>query len=277
VRALAVAADLLREARARKWTLALVGATTVALLLVAFGLQLEVVDGALAASRFFGRVGRGDIRPADVALRPLFEGVSWLVFWGGLVFGVLASADFAPTLLAPGRIEHLLSLPVRRWELVAGTWLGVLAVTLAVALYGGLGLSLVVAWKTGVFGWGPVLAAALATLAFSAVYAVMVLAAALVRSAALSAGSGAAALDLVGLAGSREAVAPAFSPGVGRTLFLAITAPLPRLGPIGDHAARLAGGEPLRLGLLAAQGGGALLVALATLAAAVAILERKDF
>jgi Cu-processing system permease protein len=277
MRALAVAADLLREARARRWTLALAAATTLLLLLVAFGLQLEVVDGALAASRFFGSGRSHEIRAADVALRPLFQGVAWLVYGGGLVFGVLACADFAPTLLAPGRIEHLLSLPVRRWELLAGTWLGVVALTFAGALYGGLGLSLVVSWKTGVFGWGPVAAAALAALAFGSVYAVMVLAAALVRSAALSAAAGAAALVLFGLAGARDAVAPAFSPGVGRTLFLALTAPLPRLGPLGEHAARLAAGEPARLGLLAAQGGGALLVALAVLAAAVAILERKDF
>ena len=40
-----VAADLLREARARRWVLALALGITVILGIVAFGLRLEVVDG----------------------------------------------------------------------------------------------------------------------------------------------------------------------------------------------------------------------------------------
>ncbi|HSN92056.1 MAG TPA: hypothetical protein VLS93_12575, partial [Anaeromyxobacteraceae bacterium] len=120
MRTLAVARDLLREARARRWVLALAAGVTLLLLMAAFALELEVVDGALAASRFFGERTNDEIRPADVALRPLFEGVSYVVFYAGTLFGILACADFAPALLAPGRIEHLLALPVRRWELVLG-------------------------------------------------------------------------------------------------------------------------------------------------------------
>src|SRR5690606_960046 len=52
VRLAAVARDILREARARRWVLALAGGTTLLIVVVALGLQLEVVDGALAASRF---------------------------------------------------------------------------------------------------------------------------------------------------------------------------------------------------------------------------------
>ena len=53
--------------------LALAAGTTLLIVLAALGLELEVVDGALAASRFFGSPFRHDIRPADIALRPLFE------------------------------------------------------------------------------------------------------------------------------------------------------------------------------------------------------------
>jgi len=274
---LAVALDLLREARSRKWTLALLGGATLVLLLVAFGLELEVVDGALAASRFFGGTASHEIRPAEVALRPLFEGVASVIFGAGLVFGVLACADFAPTLLAPGRIEHLLSLPLRRWELLVGTYLGVLALVLGGALYGGAGLSLIIMAKTGIFGWAPAVAALLSAAAFSAVYAVMVLAAVAVRSAALSGAAGGASLLLFLLAGSRADVAPAFSPGFGRSLFLALTAPLPRLSGLARHAFRLAEGRGVELPLLLAQLGGTLLFAAAVLAVAIALFERKDY
>jgi Cu-processing system permease protein len=276
-RVLTVARDLLREARARRWVLALFAGTSALLLAAAFGLRLEVVDGALAATRLFGGRMGGRIQAADVALRPLFEGVAWVVFYGGAAFGILACSDFAPALLAPGRIEHLLSLPVRRHELLLGTFLGVEALVLCGALYGGLGLTVIVWAKTGVFGWAPVASALLSAAGFSAIYAVMVAAAVAVRSAALSAAAG-GLVFLAGIAaGARRALAPLFSPGPSRSVFLAATAPLPPLSALADHADRVAQAMPLELGKLAAQLGGTALFALAVLSLAMALLERKDF
>jgi Cu-processing system permease protein len=272
-----VARDLLREARARRWTLALVLAATLGLLLVAFGLRLEVVDGALAASRFLGARVNGDIRPADVALRPLFDAVAHLVFYGGTLFGVAACSDFAPALLAPGRIEPLLALPVRRAELLLGTFAGVLALVLAGSLYAGGGLAVVVWVKTGVLGVAPVAAALLAAVAFSAIYAVMLLAALAVRSPALSALAGFTLWILGIVASHRAAIAPMFSPGPGRSLFLAATAPLPRISALGSAASRVAQGGALDAVALAAPIAAAVAFALAALSLAVAIFERRDF
>ncbi len=273
---LAVALDLLREARSRRWVLALGLGTAALLLLVAFGLELEVVDGALAASRFLGGRTSGEIRPAEVALRPLFEGAAWLVFFGGNVFGVLACADFAPAALAPGRIEQLLALPLRRAELLLGTYLGVLLLLAGGALFGGVGLSLIVFAKTGLFGWAPAAAALLGVAGFAAVYAVMLLVSVAFRSAALSGAAGGAALLLFVAAGQRAELAPLFT-GWGRAAFLTLTAPLPRLTGLAAHAARLAEGQPGQPALLLAQLGGAALFSAAALAAAAALLERKDY
>lgn len=272
-----VARDLLREARARRWILFLFAGTTLLLLGAALGLRLEVVDGALAATRLFGNLVRTDIQAADVALRPLFEATAWLVFYGGMAFGVLSCADFAPALLAPGRIEHLLSLPLRRSELVLGTFLGVEVLALSGALYGGLGLTLIVWAKTGVFGWAPVAAALLAGAGFAAVYAVMVASAIAVRSAALSAAAGGVMFVAGIVAGSRSSLAPLFSPGASRRVFLAVTAPLPRLSALQGQADRLANGLPVDLAQLAVQLGGTLLFALGALSLAVTLVERKDF
>jgi len=276
-RTIAVALDLLREARSRRWVLVLFVAATGLLLAVTFGLELEVVDGALAATRLFGGRMGGAIQPTDVALRPLFASVAYVVFYAGTFLSVLACADFAPALLAPGRIEHLLSLPVRRVELVLGTFLGVVTLVLGGALYGGLGLTVIVWAKTGVLGLAPALAALLAAAAFAAVYGAMLAAAAAARSAALSAAVGALVLLAGIVAGFRRSLAPMFAPGASRWLFLLLTAPLPRVSALARVAGRAAEGTPLDLAQLAVQLGGAALFAAAALAVAAALVERRDF
>lgn len=274
---LAVTLDLLREARSRRWVLALAAAATLLLAVTALGLRLEVVDGALAATRFFGGDVRTDVRAVDVALRPLFVAASYLVFYAGLVFGVIATADFAPALLAPGRIEHLLALPVRRWELLGGTFLGVEALVLAGATYGGGGMVLVLWLKTGVLNPGPILAALAAAIAFAPVYAAMLTAAVLVRSAALSGGVGLLVLALGVVAGHRVAIAELFEAGPSRALFLGVTAVLPRLSALGTLGPTAAGARPVAAGPALALAGGAVAFALAALAFGVDRMERKDF
>lgn len=274
---IAVALDLLREAAARRWFLALGIALTGLLLLLLTSLRLDVVDGALAATRLFGKPVDHTIQAADVALRPVFLVASQLVFWGGLAFGVLSCADFAPALLSPGRIEHLLALPVRRWELLAGTFLGVLALALGGALYASAGLVLVLGGKTGVWTGWPLLSAVLAVLAFGSVYAGMLAVTVWVRSAALSAAAGATLVGLGLLATHRTALLDLMGQGVGRTLFAAITAVVPPLGKLADAAGALASSGPLAPGGLLRLLGGTVAFAAALLAVAAWRFERRDF
>lgn len=274
---LAVALDLLREARARRWIVALLVAATLSLAVVALGLRLEVVDGALAATRLFGGDLRSDVRAVDVALRPLFAATSYLVFYAGLFFGIVATADFAPTLLAPGRIEHLLALPVRRWEVLAGTFLGVEALVLGGAAYGGGGMALVLWLKTGVVNAGPILAALAAAVAFAPVYAAMLAAAVLARSAALSGGAGLVLLLAGIVAGHRAAIAELFEEGASRAAFLAVTALLPRVSALGAVGADVAEARPVAAGPVLALAAGTLAFALALLALGVDRFERRDF
>ncbi len=275
--ALALAADLLREARSRRWILALVAGTTVVLAVVALGLRLEVVDGALATTRLFGGSLGTDVQAVDVALRPLFAATAYLVFYGGIALGVVATADFAPALLAPGRIEHLLALPVRRWEVLAGTFAGVELLVLAGATYGGAGMVLILWVKTGVLNAGPVAGALAAAIAFAPVYAAMLATAVAARSAALSGCAGLTVLVAGILAGERSALSELFSPGASRGAFLAITAILPRLSRLGAIGARVAESRPIASGAALAVLAGSTVFALALLALAAARFERKDY
>lgn len=273
----AVALDLLREAAARRWFLALGLALTGLLMVLLTSLRLEVVDGALAASRLFGQPLYHSIQAADVALRPVFLVASQIVFWGGLAFGVLSCADFAPALLSPGRIEHLLALPVRRWELLAGTFLGVLALALAGAVYASAGLVLVLGAKTGVWTGWPVISAVLAAVAFGSVYAGMLAVTVWVRSAALSAAAGAFLVVLGLLATHRIALLDLMGQGLGRALFAGVTAVVPPLGKLADAAGALASSGPLAPGGLPRLLAGTVAFAGSLLALAAWRFDRRDF
>ena len=272
-----VAADLVREAAARRWFLGLALALTLLLLGLVGGLRLEVVDGALAATRLFGRSLFTPIRPADVALRPVFVAASYLTFYGGMAFGLLACSDFAPALLSPGRIEQLLALPVRRWELLAGTFLGVLVLGVAGALYGAVGLVVILGFKTGAWTWHPVLAALLASVGFATVYAGMLAAAVFVRSAPLSAAVGGLLLLSGILAGNRRVLLATMSEGAGRWLFAGWTRIMPPLSRLADTAADVAAGAavvPAELGTLVSE---CVLFSAGALALAVWRFEQRDF
>jgi ABC-type transport system involved in multi-copper enzyme maturation permease subunit len=274
---LEVALQVLREAASRKWVLALFIGISGVLLVLSISLQLEVLDGALAASRLFGETLRNDIRAVDVALRPLLIVSSYLIFYGGLAFGILASSDFGPNLLAPGRIEHLLSLPLRRWQLLAGTFLGVMGLGMASALYGSLGLVVLLGVKAGLWTTGPLLAALLASVTFAAVYAVMLTGALFVRSAAVSAGLGAVLFVGGILAGYRGKVSAVLDPGLPREAFRAVTAVLPRISALADASASLAASTPLELRSLASLLVGVLLFGMGALAIGAWRFEDKDF
>lgn len=273
---LGVALDLLREALSRKWFLALGLAITLLIVTLGLTLRLEVVDGALAATTLFGSSLHHDIQAADIALRPVFEAATYVMFYGGLVFGMLSCADFAPELLAPGRIEHLLSLPVRRSEILAGTFLGVLVLAGAGALYGATGFTLVLCAKSGMWTVRPIVASLLSCLAFSGVYGAMLAAAVFVRSAALSAAAGAVVFVLGIVASYRNVIAELFT-GSAAKVFLFVTAPFPRFSSLADAARLVATGRPVEMLDLVRLACGTALFALAGLAIAIWEMERRDY
>lgn len=277
MRVFAVAVDLLREALARKWVLALGIGITVLLAIVASALRLDVVDGALAATRLFGNDLNTDIQSVDVAMRPVFGAASYVVFYGGLIAGIVACADFGPALLAPGRIEHLLAQPLKRWELLVGTFVGVLLLLSAGALYGAGGFTLILGLKTSVWTTGPIVAALFAIAAFVAVYGPMLAAAVFVRSVSLSAIVGIAVLIGGIFAGMRATAMVGIEAGWARTTFMAVTAALPRLSQIGIYASAVGASQDVTSGDVVRHVAGAALFGLGTLAIGIWHLERKDF
>jgi len=274
---LRVAFDLLLEAARRKWFLALFAAITLVLLVLGFSLQLDVVDGAIAGSKLFGAVFSKDIVSAHKVMNALYLGTAYASFYGGAFFLAIACSDFAPELLAPGRIEHLLSLPVARWQLLFGTFVGVVTLAALGTLYGAGGLTVLLGVKTGVWNVKLLLGSAVGWVGFCALYAVMLTSTFFVRSAALSGALGVVTLILGVVASFRESIAVAMNPGLGRTLFSWAMLPIPRLGTLATVSADLAASTPIDTNMVSRLLVGCFIFSGALLSVAAWRFERKDF
>ncbi|MCA2979267.1 MAG: ABC transporter permease [Myxococcaceae bacterium] len=274
---LRVALDLLLEATRRRWVLGLFGSITLVLTALGLSLELDVVDGALAGSKLFGVLLSDDVVSAHRALSGVSQAVAYLAFYGGAVFLVVACSDFAPELLSPGRIEHLLSLPVARWQLLFGTYLGVLGLVSAGILYGAVGLTALLGVKTGVWSPGLLLGSTVGLLGFAALYAVMLCSAFFVRSASVSGGAGAAMLGLGVVASYRESLTGLLEPGLVRTLVSWALVPVPRLGGLATMSARIAAEQAIDGAVASRLAAGCGLFSVAALALAAWRFERMDF
>ncbi|AKF81435.1 hypothetical protein VZQ01_42795 [Myxococcus faecalis] len=272
-----IAGYVLREAVSRKFILAFMVGITLVLAVVALSLRLEVIDGALAASRLFGQDIRANIQSVDVALRPVYQAAAFIVFYGGILFGIVACSDFAPSLMSPGRIEHLLALPIQRWHLLAGTFLGVMTLALGGTLYGTTGLVLIFGVKAGYWTVGPLVAGLMACVGFAAVYAVMLTTATLVRSAALCAAAGFAFMVGGIIAGNRQQIARFFEEGLSRDAFLGVTLLLPRLSALAEAAGDLAASLPLEVSSLGTLLLGVFVFGMAALVVGFWRFEGKDY
>lgn len=272
-----VAWDLLLEASRRRWFLALFGGITLVLLVLGFSLQLDVVDGAIAGSKLFGSIMSSDIVSANRVMSGVFIVVAYVSFYGGAFFLAIACSDFAPELLAPGRIEQLLSLPVARWQLLFGTFLGVVTLAAIGTLYGAGGITILLGVKTGMWNAKLLLGSAVGWVGFCTLYAVMLTTNFFIRSAALSGATAVVTLILGVVASFRESIAIAMNEGIGREIFSWAMLPIPRLGTLAIVSAHLAASEPVDSGMLGRLLGGCVIFSVALLSVAAWRFERKDF
>lgn len=265
-----VAADVVRSAfkgRAMLFALASLGAFF-ALLLSA--LDLEVVEGTLAAYRFFGMGAEGNLA-ATLGAR-----LSVMVHIGVLAFGIVSGAGAAPTLLAPGRVEAMLALPVSRTSLVAGTYLGVLALAAVAGTLIASGIAFILWWKIGLLPWLPAVGALSAVLGFAAVYAVMLLAATVIRNTSLGVGLGFSFWLVSVLSSGRNVFVAGFDNAWTASIVRLLLAPLPQLAYLGGVGMILV--EQPEDGLRALWAAlGTIVFALSALTAAIWVVTGKDY
>lgn len=274
-----VALDVVREAVASKYLIVLFALIVIALAAMALALDLEVVNGAIATGKLFGGsfIGKGTTVGKGEFLGPVLAGMSHVVFYGGLAFMIVAVADIAPKMLAPGRVELLLALPLRRSELVIGIYCGVVIIALLAALLAIGGASLVLFVKVEIVTPAPLMGALAAMVGFCTIYGVMLAVAAGSRSAALSAGA-ALMVYLAGVATSdRALVLSLIRNGVTREVAAVAMGPLPRLTTLAQTGAEVAVGSPVDWSVALSVIGGCSAFGLFFVVLACIIVNIKDY
>ncbi|MBI1944738.1 MAG: hypothetical protein HYS27_03525 [Deltaproteobacteria bacterium] len=273
-----VAADVLREAVFSKYLIVLFGLIFLGLVTLALALDLEVVDGMISAGKLFGgTIIGGQSMAVGELLTSIMPVIVYLVCFLGTIFMIIAVADIAPRVLQPGRVELTLSLPIRRHELVAGIYLGVLIIAASSTLFGIGGASMVLFVKLKMASAAPLVGALCALVGFLAIYGVMLATSCVARSPALSAGFGFLVFG-AGLATSdRRLVLMLIKSGVTRDLAALVMGPLPRLKTLADIGGEYAGGQAIRWGEAVPVIGGSVAFGLFFVALACIVVTVKDY
>jgi len=145
--------DVMREAAAR-WTLiAYFFLSTIFIIIFASAINLDIVDGALAGAKLFGR--EVDMDNNQISIEKLvlgFEtGFSVFLYFICTFLAIFATAHLVPRMQEKGTIDLYLSRPVSRVKLLLSRYVAglILAGSNVVYLMGAIWL--IVVWKTHVF------------------------------------------------------------------------------------------------------------------------------
>lgn len=182
---LAIVQLTFRESLAKKTFIAFLAISTFICLLFIFALNLDIVDGAKSSIRLFGLQA-----PELVELNKLIvgveAGVAILLFTGGIFMSLFATSNLIPSLLQPGFIDLFISKPVSRVEIIAGRFIGALAIVAFNIFYLMVFTFLIMSLKTGIWNWGFLLAGLMIIITFATLFALMTLLGVVSRSGPFS-------------------------------------------------------------------------------------------
>jgi len=143
--------DVFREAAAR-WTLiAYFFLSSLFLIIFASAINLDIVDGALAGAKLFGKeVQMNDSMSIEKLVLGFETGFSAILYFLCTFMAIFATAHLVPRLQEKGTIDLYLSRPVSRTGLLLSRYVAglILAATNIVYLIGSIWA--IVVWKTGV-------------------------------------------------------------------------------------------------------------------------------
>jgi ABC-type transport system involved in multi-copper enzyme maturation permease subunit len=149
---LASVEEVFREASARWTLLAYFALSSLFILTFALAVNLDIVDGALAGARLFGKTVDlgGEKVDMDRLVLGFETGFSGFLYMLGTFLALFATAHLVPRLQEKGTIDLYLSRPVSRTKLLLSRYCGGLLLAAANLLYLFGAIWLIVVWKTGI-------------------------------------------------------------------------------------------------------------------------------
>jgi ABC-type transport system involved in multi-copper enzyme maturation permease subunit len=240
---LALVRDTFREAFARKIFWGFFGCSTAVILFFVFLMRIDVVEGALATVSLFGK----ELRAQEVTtiVRGVQGALAAFLYGFGLFLAVFASAGLIPTIFEPGRIELLLSKPVRRYHILLGRYLGNLLVIAFNMLYLVISVWVILGIKTEIWTHQFLYSAGLTIFVFAVLLTIVLLIAVLSESAVLATmvtfGVMIAGMIVAQKSTIERLLSSEWSRNVVRVLYYA----LPKVWDLGNIGRKLVTGVPI--------------------------------
>jgi ABC-type transport system involved in multi-copper enzyme maturation permease subunit len=180
--------DTWREALAHHTLLGFVGISTLFMLVLAFSLNLDIVNGTLAAGSLFGRAFEfGNSTPAITEVVTTAQSVFAAMLYAlGIFLAIFATGSHVPHLMRRGTVDLYLSRPTSRTRVLLGRFLGAVTLVTANIVYLCGGVFLIVSLKTGVWNGRFLLAGGVILVVFLSFLGFMVMVGVLSRSTPLS-------------------------------------------------------------------------------------------
>ena len=151
----ALIVDTWREALARYTLLGFLLVSALFLLTLTFALNLDIVDGSLAAGTLFGKAlefhhGNRPIDTVVVTGQSVFAGMLYVL---GVFLAVFATGSQVPNLQRRGTVDLYLTRPITRTHLLLGRFMGATTLVIVNLLFLCGGVFLIISLKTKV--WNP--------------------------------------------------------------------------------------------------------------------------
>ena len=275
--------EVFREAAARWVLIAYFALSSLFIVIFALGVNLDVVNGALAGARLFGQsvdVGGRSIE-VDKLVLGFESGFSAFLYLVGTFLALFATAHLVPRLQEKGTIDLYLSRPVGRVPLLLSRYAGGLLLAAANLLYLIGSMWLIVVWKTRVFHPRFLLSGLVILFAVATLLAFAFLIGVITSSTGVSLMATYAVFFLSAILVARERIAAAVSTETAASIVKGLYWILPKTAEIGQATVALVAGKeaPARLAdvhYLAVYGSTAAF-GVAALALSAWLFSRKDF
>jgi ABC-type transport system involved in multi-copper enzyme maturation permease subunit len=244
-RLLAVVDGTIRESMAKYTFIAFLAMSTLLLLILTFAVNLDVVDGALAAAKLFGQdVQLGGERVSlDLLVTGVQTTLAGFLFGVGLFLSIFATANLVPVMLEKGYVDLLLSKPLSRAALFLGRYLGALSIVAINLFYLVAGVWLVLGVKTGIWRAQLLLAGLIILLMYAVLLGFMMLVGVLTRSSSITIMLSYFLFPLTVFLAFRESVTVILRTRLMVILLDALYWILPKISEVGALMGRLAAGK----------------------------------